>query len=101
MEKAGGKTLEKNYHSFHMHTGKWSDLQKEAKNWITDHRHNRISVSTKITIFKERRWVATYVIPFSRRTSRCCQFCSQNVRREKIVKSFKKHISNVSVLMMI
>jgi len=57
MEKAGGKVkrLEKNYHSFHTHTAKWSDLQTEVKNWITDHRHNRISVSTKITIFKARR----------------------------------------------
>jgi hypothetical protein len=84
-----------------MHTAKWPDLQAEAKNWITDHRHNRISVSTKITSFKARRQVATYGIPFSRRTSSCYRFCGQTVRREKSVKSLKKHISNVSVLQMI
>jgi len=75
--------------------------QAEVKNWITDHRHNRISVSTKITVFKARRWVATYGITFSRRTSCCYQFCSQTVRREKSVNSFKKHISDVFVLKMI
>jgi hypothetical protein len=83
-----------------MHTAKWPDLQAVAKNWITDHRHNRISVSKKITIFKARRRVATYGIPFSG-TSCCYRFCSQTVRREKSVKSLKKHTSNVSVLQMI
>jgi hypothetical protein len=30
---------------------KWPDIGKEAKNWVTDHRNNRNSVSTKIIIF--------------------------------------------------
>jgi hypothetical protein len=46
----------------HIHTAKWPDLKAGVKNWITDH---RISVSTKITIFEARRWVATYGITFS------------------------------------
>jgi hypothetical protein len=49
-----------------MHTAKWPDLQAEVKNWIKDHRHIRISVSTRIKTFKARRWVATNGIPVSR-----------------------------------
>jgi hypothetical protein len=41
------KELEKN----HKHTAKCPDLRAEVKNWITDHRKNRISVSKKHTVF--------------------------------------------------
>ena len=39
-----------NKHVFHTHITKWSDLEAEVKNWMTDDRANRISVSTKIKI---------------------------------------------------
>jgi hypothetical protein len=36
---------------------KWSDLQAEVKNWITDKRNNEISVSRKIIFKQEDGWL--------------------------------------------
>lgn len=38
-------------------TAKWSDLQVEVKNWITDNRNNGISVSRKIIFRQEEGWL--------------------------------------------
>jgi hypothetical protein len=54
--------LEKNKHSFRMHIADWHHLEAEAKNWITGHRNSGSFVSTKMIIFKVRRWVFAHSI---------------------------------------
>jgi type IV secretory pathway VirJ component len=36
---------------------KWPDLEAEVNNWLTHHKNNRISVVTKMIIFKVRKCV--------------------------------------------
>jgi hypothetical protein len=38
-------------------TAKWSGLQAEVKNWITDDRNNEVSVSRKIIFKQEDGWL--------------------------------------------
>jgi len=45
-------------HSCHKHTAKWHDLEAEVK-WKTHYTQNKISVSTKTTIFERRRRMVT------------------------------------------
>ena len=40
---------------FHMPVSKWPDLETEVNNWITCHKNNRISLFTKMIVFKVRR----------------------------------------------
>jgi hypothetical protein len=56
-------------------TAKWHDLEAEVK-WTTDHTQNKISVSTKITIF-ERRMV-TKSITDSAETTWCHRFMKRH-----------------------
>jgi len=46
---------EMNEHSFHTHITKWSDLGAEVKNWMTDGRAKRTSVSTKMILCRLSR----------------------------------------------
>jgi len=55
------KELKKN----NKHTAKWSDLTAEVKNWITNHRNNRICVSKNILFFRpEDGWLHTTSLIF-------------------------------------
>jgi predicted Holliday junction resolvase-like endonuclease len=64
--------LENNKHLCQAHAAKWPKLESEVKKWITDHRNNGISVSTKIIICKARRWVVTHNINDSVGTEAWC-----------------------------
>jgi len=53
------KEFEKN----NKHNAERSDLRAEAKNWVTDHRNNRISVSKNMLFFRpEDGWLHTSLI---------------------------------------
>jgi hypothetical protein len=54
--------LEKNKHLCRTHAAKWPKLESEVKKWITAHRNNGISVSTKIIICEARRWAVAHNI---------------------------------------
>lgn len=47
--------LGKNKHNLRKPTAKWSELEVEVKEWITSHRQNGISVSTKMIINEAKR----------------------------------------------
>jgi hypothetical protein len=64
MEKAGVELqkLAKQQHSSHIYVRKWPDQDAQVKNLITDSTKDRISVPTKMIIFKTRRRVVAYDI---------------------------------------
>jgi hypothetical protein len=39
---------------------KWSNLEAEAKNWMTDNGQTRISLSTQMFLCEVRRWTVAY-----------------------------------------
>ncbi|XP_035228767.1 uncharacterized protein LOC118200886 [Stegodyphus dumicola] len=47
--------LDKSKHTLRGPTVKWSELEVEVKEWITRHRQNGLSVSTKIIIYEAKR----------------------------------------------
>jgi len=47
------QNLERNKCSPCTRIAQWPNLEAEVRNWIMDCRHDRISVSTKIIIFKQ------------------------------------------------
>jgi hypothetical protein len=62
---------------FHTHTAKQHDLEVEVK-WMTNHTQNKISVSTKITIFERRRRIVTESIYGSAGTTWCHIFMKRH-----------------------
>ncbi|XP_035209984.1 uncharacterized protein LOC118184424 [Stegodyphus dumicola] len=47
--------LDKSKHTLRGPTAKWPELEVEVKEWITRHRQNGLSVSTKMMIYEAKR----------------------------------------------
>lgn len=87
------KNLEKN----NKHTAEWSDLRTEVKNWITDHRNNRICVSKNILFLGQKMGGCTSHHWFSWGILSVLQIYEQiwTTKQETILRSFMKcEISN-------
>jgi hypothetical protein len=71
--------LGKNKHSFHKHAAKWPQLESEVKKWLTNHRNNGISVSTKMIICEARRWgIAHNINDFAGTAAWCYHFMKRH-----------------------
>ena len=60
MEETGGSTAKngQNETMFRGHAAEWPQLEVDMKEWITRHRNNGFSVSTKMIIYEAKRLAA-------------------------------------------
>ena len=86
MEKTLFTRVEKNQHFFHQCIAEQPYLEAELKNWIMEHKHNRISVSVTLTISEMIRWVGKHGITyFSWTASGCWQICGESRQSETVI----------------
>lgn len=73
------KGLSKHKKTLRSHLPKWPELEIQIKNWITNHRSNGISVSTKMIIFEARQWAsANGIDDFTGSTAWCYRFMKRH-----------------------
>jgi len=76
---------------------KWPKLEEYVKNWIIDHRKNRIDVSTKMILIEARRLaIEMSITDFAVTTSWCERFLRRNglCRRTKTTTGQKRKKDN-------
>ena len=87
-EKRKNYKLREKKHSYHTYTAKWHDLEAEVK-WMTNYTQNKISVSTKITIFERRRRMVTESITDSAETTWCHRIMKRHgLENERLLRSY-------------